>query len=543
MTTVEADTSAGRRWAARSLASLEALAGTRRGAVALFLAALGVYALQSLAVPLHPGRDLATYLRYYEQFVHGEVVLPMSMLYRTPVAPLVVGAPLDVAGAAVTQALFGVLYGASIVAWSATALVFGRRAALLTGVVLLVYPGYGILFHRLSVDAVFAAAFAAWALLLSRTIVRPSATRFVLLGLGVAVLALTRPGNQVLLVFALAPLLVDASWRRRVAWSAAFLAPAVAALGLWTVHNGVRYGDYAVARGSGAFIPFFRVFTSERIVSPENGSASRELGREVARRLLPEEPYRSYGVDMREFFSSGDMGMWEDLVNVSDQAWGWDSDYSKLRAVALEAVREHPGAYAKGVANTIFQELWQPVFTVWGVRRAPDTTDAVVIGAAGRRLPRPTNGGVIPAAHQDLYTTTPDGHIREVWTSATTHHSVFDDPRDQERLAAMTANVGELHGKIPAYDGNRTLALNLNRASRWFPRPLLWIVVGVAAIAIRRPRRWPIAFALASAGMIIVVFTALGIQTVVEYATPVVPAFIVLASAGLVGRPDERVGH
>ncbi len=45
------------------------------------------------------------------------------------------------------QVVMAALFGVSILVWTRTALAFGARAALVTAVALLVYPGYGILFH------------------------------------------------------------------------------------------------------------------------------------------------------------------------------------------------------------------------------------------------------------------------------------------------------------------------------------------------------------------------------------------------------------
>ena len=56
--------------------------------------------------------------------------------------------------------------------------------------------------------------------------------------------------------------------------------------------------------------------------------------------------------------------MHEDLVNLSDRVWGWDSSYSVLRRAAWEALRAHPGIYAKGVSRTVWQELARPEFAV-----------------------------------------------------------------------------------------------------------------------------------------------------------------------------------
>ena len=137
----------------------------------------------------------------------------------------------------------------------------------------------------LSSDSICAFVFAVWALALTRAFLEPTTGRFALLGLATAAAALTRPGYQVLAVFALLPLVLGLPWRRRLAASAAFLGVVVGLLGAWTVNNGVRYDDYALARGGGAFFPFYRAFITDRIVSPENGEASRELADAVRTKL------------------------------------------------------------------------------------------------------------------------------------------------------------------------------------------------------------------------------------------------------------------
>src|SRR5687768_17015516 len=80
------------------LAALERGIASRRGQTTLFAIALAVYALQSIALPVIAGRDLGTYLFFYVQMFEWDSVLPMSMLFRTPVAPLLVGGSLDLVG-------------------------------------------------------------------------------------------------------------------------------------------------------------------------------------------------------------------------------------------------------------------------------------------------------------------------------------------------------------------------------------------------------------------------------------------------------------
>src|SRR5712691_3805830 len=190
---------------ARALAWLERLASRRRGAVVMFVVALAVYAVRAIGWPLVGGRDLDEYLFGYIQFLDWHPLLPWSMLFRTPVPGIVDGAALDVAHGFFAEPLMALLFAGSVVAWAVAARAFGARAALLVAAALLVYPAYGLMFHEVSSEPIFAAAFALWALLVVRAALRPSVDRFALVGLGIALLALIRPGNALLIAFILFP--------------------------------------------------------------------------------------------------------------------------------------------------------------------------------------------------------------------------------------------------------------------------------------------------------------------------------------------------
>ena len=211
----------------RLLGALERLAGRPLGALILFVTALAVWVIQARGWPLVPGRDFDEYMYSYIQLFDRHPLLPWSMEFRTPVAGLVTGATLDTAGGAFAEPLVAVFYAGSIVLWSAAALHFGRRAALATAVALLLYPGYAGMFHEFGAEMVLGLAFAAWAYLLCRALSKPSTGRFAAVGLGVALLALIRPGNAVMVVLALCPLLLRSSWRRRLSYTAAAVVAAV----------------------------------------------------------------------------------------------------------------------------------------------------------------------------------------------------------------------------------------------------------------------------------------------------------------------------
>jgi hypothetical protein len=270
----------------------------------------------------------------------------------------------------------------------------------------------------------------------------------------------------------------------------------------------------------------------------------------VQSEVLREEPYRSYGITLDDFFAGGGPREFEDVVGITDRLWGWDSDYAHMRSVGLEAVEAYPLRYVSGVAKTTLAELWKPLFVALPSedgQAVPDDVEPVSdvsIPARNATLPAPSEGEQIPAAHQGFFSTTPNGHIRERWTSPVDHSLVFETPEMQRRYDEVGRAAATLMAKVPPYDGNEWLTLQFSRSSRLFPPPLLWLVAGLVALVVRRPARSGLALALAGAALLVVAFQALAIYTIVEFAVPVAPALIVLAAAGLVGTravaPDLR---
>jgi hypothetical protein len=367
---------------------------------------------------------------------------------------------------------------------------------------------------------------------------RPSGGRAAALGAGVAGLVLLRPVAQVLLLLVLVPLLAASAWRGRLFAASAFMVAAAVPLAAWGVHNQVRLDDLTVVRGGGASLPLFRAFVVDRIVEPDNGDASRELARAVRRDLLPNEPYRSYGVDLEGFFSSGSFRIHEDLIALADRTWGWDDDYRRLGRVGREAVLAHPGTYARGVARDLRRLLVWPLYVDDGSSEPGAQADPAfgpATSPSDPSLPAPSEGEPIPASRMPAYLSTPDGRIDVVWASPTAHSIDFRDPEEGARSAEVDRRVAEVMGALPDRAARPQLVDRLNSASRWYPRPVLWLVLGLLVAIIRRPRRIGIALVVAGAGLLILLGTALAVNAVPDYAVPVVPAFVLLAAAGSFG--------
>jgi hypothetical protein len=552
---------------------------------ALFGLALAVFTVQSIVLPAYPGRDMSRYLETFFQLGYHVPVYPAVINTRGPLAAVGVAVPLAISGW-FAEVFLAVLYALSIVAWARVAWVFGARAAIATSVLLLVWPGYGILFHQLASDSLFAAGFAGWSVLVARSLGAPSLARFALVGAALGALVLVRPANQVLLVMAVTPLVLRVPWLQRFAWAAAVFVPAVVVSQAWRAFAELRWGDavglkpstgllglavlavplllpspwrlragvvaavlvvaalavkgvpgqtpaaYArsvVRNESNQFL--YRSFELDRLMAPENGPASRRLAQVVQRELLRREPYRSYGVDVHEFFASGSDRVFGDLTGVAAAG--------DLATATREAIRRHPRTFLSSIGHTLWDQLAnRSVF-------APDNLDQPAapptnVVVEGRELPKPSEGQPIPASAIGPLLWTPGGRAHEVWTSATEHHFVFSNPRDERRYEKLGADVGRFGARLPTRAGQHAVVHRWNQASNRFPAPVVWLLLGIVALAFRRPRNALVVIAPSVAGLVVIVATALVAPAVAEYAAPVSPAFIALAAAGVLGAPVRR---
>jgi len=526
----------------RAWRRLQAFVPTRRAAVVLFAAALGVYWLQALGWPMAKGRDTWDYLAYYLQLTDSAPPLEMLQLFRTPLSPLAVGLPLDLGGSILLEIVFGFFFAVSVVAWSATALTFGRLPALLAALLLLVYPAWATLYHQASSDAVFATGLALWALVLARTLERPSTWRFVAVGAGIALLVLIRPANQVLLPAALAALLVPVPWRRRLVWSAACLATAIGILGAWAVHNGIRYDDATVARGGRAWVPFLRVWLADRTISPANGAESRRLAALVEQEVLAEGPHAKLRVPLDAYLENGSNYETVRLIALSDGVLGRGENYDVLFGSALEAIRETPGTYARGVADT-FREL---------LTQKPLREDVVPREQTAPMPPTPTfesDGVVLP--NPQAYVLVEGVPYGFVWCASDYIDSctlkrpevVWDDPDRRRRYREIVSQVRAWDADLPSREGVSFVTEILNRITPRFPRPPFWIAIGIVGLAVRRPGNWRAVVVLWACAAAVLLIHAASQGVAPEFALPLYPLFVVTGLAAVAGAPATKRGE
>ena len=131
-----------------------------------------------------------------------------------------------------------------------------------------------------------------------------------------------------------------------------------------------------------------------------------------------------------------------------------------------------------------------------------------------------------------------------MWTSPNDYHLVFVHAGDEERYDALNRRIDELAADMPDRAGSATVVRYLNLASRGFPPPVVFLVLGVVGVALRRPENALALSTPAIAAVVVVVLSALAIEAIPYYSVPVAPAVVLLAAGGLLGatpRSSRRV--
>ena len=191
------------------------------------------------------------------------------------------------------------------------------------------------------------------------------------------------------------------------------------------------------------------MFTDDRTVSPGNGDASRRLGDLVEREVLAKEPHAGLGVTLDAYLANGTNYEAVRLIALSDEVLGRDENYDVLFESAVEAIREHPGTYFRGVADTFWDFLMQ----------APLREDVAPREQTAPEAPPPTfeQDGVVlpnPQAHV-LLEAVPYGFV---WCASDYIDSctldrpslVWEDSATQRRYREVVAQVRSWDADLPS---------------------------------------------------------------------------------------------
>ncbi len=186
--------------------------------------------------------------------------------------------------------------------------------------------------------------------------------------------------------------------------------------------------------------------------------------------MLAKEPHAALDVPLDAYLRRGSNYETVRLIALSDRVYGRDENYGVLFDSALEAIREHPGTYARGVADAFWEFLRQAPLREDVVRReqtAPEAPPAT-FEADGVVFPN-------PQAHV-LVEGVPYGFV---WCASDYVDSctlddpslVWTDAERQRRYREIVRQVRAWDAELPARDGVDVVTELLNRVTPRFPVP------------------------------------------------------------------------
>jgi len=489
----------------------------------LCVAAGLIFIFQSMAWPLSGGRDLGTYILYYNQIWDAQPEFYNVMLYRTPITPLFIGIFYKIGGVLLLEVLLGIFFIISIEATYYIGLLWSRPIGLVSAIVLTLFPTYGALFHYLGSDSLFAVGFITWMAFAGHTMRFPKVHHFIWHGIYVVLLILIRPGTQIFVFFAGFPFLIkQLKIGGKLLSSLYFLSVFFILLAGWASYNYVRYNDFTVSRTRAASIPFYRVFVQDRIVRPENGIATKELMRAIESDLKNREPYKSLGLDTYTILASGDWRVWSDLVGLSDRIWGWDSDYKMLQKVAMEAIIAYPWVYLKGVmyqlTNFFFATFEPPPSLILDKSAKPEKSPKEI-----NKNKKIIFDGfhIIPRSYMHWLQT---GPIRKN----------ISDIKNKNINSNWKVNIN-----LPVRNGDPLIAKTFNQyLSRLFPPIFFFILFGSIGIFLSaQARSFIIFFMLLS--IIHALIVCMSGDAPVQYRIPFDPIYILIGVSGFIRKGKE----
>jgi len=217
---------------------------------------------------------------------------------------------------------------------------------------------------------------------------------------------------------------------------------------------------------------------------------------------------------------------------------GLSSDYSLLRDAARE-IHVEGDLVVRGInvsRSSRYLRDWLTGLPPFELRTKPDRWPQPegAIDVDGRPFPN-------PAAQPPSPDAVPYGFLQ--CASDEIERCILDDPAtvfaDAElarRYADVTATVRRWDEGLGARAPNGRLQSGLDRLRGVLPPVWVWIVVGAAALVLRRPRLGMLVVAICVLAIALLAVHALGGRPDPLYALPVLPAFPTAAICALLGR-------
>jgi len=448
------------------------------------------------------------------------------MLYRTPIAPFILGGSLQLGGSTLLELCLALFFSISLVSIYNIGLIWNKTIAITAAFILMIYPAYGILYHRPCSDPIFALGFILWCNYIIKTFYSPSIKKFIIHGFIIFLLILTRPSSQVFVSFVLFPFFaLKLPTTKKLHFAITFFITCYTLLMLWSFNNYIRYDDFTISRGFKAAMPLYRLFITDKLIHPENGPYSHKLQKAIQEDLLLKEPYKSYGITIDEFFSSPkNSRMWSDLVTLSDRKWGWDDDYHNLFYISIEAIQKHPITYLKNTIAVYYNAFKKHYFLQAIEKRETNLKRDNKANKEYTRkgLPIPTKGEAIPRPYMWHSSSSPDNRMLPDPTSIELKIS----EEQQKRRQTLLNKVSNIP-RLPVRNGNQKVQSIISIFLQFFPPMIYWVGFAIVGSFYFTSTQKRIYLTLLGLSLFLLGVTYSGIEGIAQYRVPFDPIFII----------------
>jgi len=251
--------------------------------------------------------------------------------------------------------------------------------------------------------------------------------------------------------------------------------------------------------------------------------------------VLTLPPYRRLHVSLATYFHSPSNLEAIRLIALSDRDFGRSSNYSVLFDTSWETIRHAPRDYVSSVSRTFRHFLWFR-FSLEPVHRGPPPPPGPrVLHVDGRESPSPEAVSPLAQAARYGFVWCPTDAIdRCIFKHP---EQIFPVASQQRRYVQLTDRVRDWNAQLPLRNGSHWLAAKLGTLSWDLPfAALVWLLLALAGIVIRRPWAWPSLLVLLGAGLVVLFVHALSQEPQAEFSIPLTPMFALAAVAAFFGR-------
>lgn len=357
--------------------------------------------------PLHAGADAHTYIYYYLDSFNSSPVYHQLMCFRTPITPFFYGILLSFGGTYVTSIILELMSLSSIFFIYLILIPWGKWPARITSTIFLLMIPFHIQFHQVGSDGIFGYLVIIFCLVFINAIINNKMKYWILLGVVVALLTLTRPAGITFSIAFIAIPFLKLGWKKTFSYILVFLISFGFLISGYIIYKGIRYSDFSISRGFNN-TTFYRIFRlQESAIKAENGENTKKFIEIIKNNVLTTDVYRNYNVTINDFLTYKPNGRFtSDSIAIVDIKEGWNTNYKLLFKVSLEAIKADPWSFFKTYLKDFIKintlKTFLPEIPVKNINLETKQINKI-------NLPTPTEGEMIPFPNHWWLSTRPDG--------------------------------------------------------------------------------------------------------------------------------------